>query len=256
MVPVSRNGLQRPTVIIADVNDERLPAMAHSSLIILASQLQLVDEPVLENERRVKMSVQATDIGWRLMEVLGVGSVLVSAIVASAPTPWRSDQEEISRPGSASFLSGTPVAAKRSWGGITKQGDRYLRQLLVVGPLSVIRYTQRHGTRRPWLVAPLSRRSSKIAAVALANKMTRMIWAMMMTENATEGRFSSATPADSELGEGNCDVMRPPADTESGKPIRAMAPRARAFGRDPAPRKTLWPAAHARRINRPHTWPH
>jgi len=53
--------------------------------------------------------------------------------------------------------------------------------LLVVGALSVIRYAQKHGTRRPWLVALLSRRSPKIAAVALANKMARMIWAMMVT---------------------------------------------------------------------------
>ena len=94
----------------------------------------------------------------------------------------------------AAFRSGRDLAAwiglvpkqnssggKEKLGGITKQGDRYLRQLLVVGALSVIRYAQRHGTRRPWLVALLSQRSSKIAAVALANKMARMIWAMMVT---------------------------------------------------------------------------
>ena len=54
-------------------------------------------------------------------------------------------------------------------------------QLLVAGALAVIRYAQRHGTKRPWLVALLARRPPKIAAVALANKMARMIWAMMMT---------------------------------------------------------------------------
>ncbi len=79
-------------------------------------------------------------------------------------------------PGSAWYHGRTPVAARRSW-----QGDRYLRQLLVAGALAVIRYAQRHGTKRPWLVHLLARRSSKIAAVALANKMARMIWAMMMT---------------------------------------------------------------------------
>jgi transposase len=51
----------------------------------------------------------------------------------------------------------------------------------VAGALAVIRYAQRHGTKRPWLVRLLARRSPKIAAVALANKMARMIWAMMMT---------------------------------------------------------------------------
>jgi transposase len=176
VAPVGRNGLQRLIAIIADPSDERLRAMARSSLIILASQLQLVNDQVLENDRRVRVSARSTDIGRRLMEVPGVGPVLASAIMASVPDP-------------TAFRSGRDLAAwiglvpkqnssggKEKLGGITKQGDRYLRQLLVVGALSVIRYAQRHGTRRPWLVSLLSRRSPKIAAVALANKMARMIY--------------------------------------------------------------------------------
>jgi transposase len=87
VAPVGRNGLQRLIEIIADESDERLPAMARSSLIILASQLQLVNEQVLENDRRVRVSVRSTDVGRRLMEVPGVGPVLPSAIVASVPDP-------------------------------------------------------------------------------------------------------------------------------------------------------------------------
>lgn len=68
---------------------------------------------------------------------------------------------------------------KERLGGITKQGDRYLGQLLVVGALAVVRYAQRNGTRRPWLVQLLARRTPKVAAVALANKNARMIWAIM-----------------------------------------------------------------------------
>jgi transposase len=70
---------------------------------------------------------------------------------------------------------------KEKLGGITKQGDRYLRQLLVAGAMAVIRYAQRHGIKRRCLGHLLARRTPKIAAVALANKMARMIWAMMMT---------------------------------------------------------------------------
>jgi transposase len=80
---------------------------------------------------------------------------------------------------------------KERLGGITKQGDRYLRQMLVVGALAVIRYVQRHGTRRPWLVQLLARRTTKIAAVALANKMARMIWAVMTTGE----RYREPSPA-------------------------------------------------------------
>jgi transposase len=65
-------------------------------------------------------------------------------------------------------------------GSISKQGDRYLRSLFVAGALAVIRYAKIHGTKhRPWLTALLARRPTKVAAIALANKLARMAWAMM-----------------------------------------------------------------------------
>ncbi len=51
--------------------------------------------------------------------------------------------------------------------------------MLTVGALAVIRYAERHGTKRPWIVKLLARRPTKVAAVALANKMARMAWAIM-----------------------------------------------------------------------------
>lgn len=71
------------------------------------------------------------------------------------------------------------TGGKERPGAISKRGDNYLRWVLVVGSLSAIRYAQRHGTKRPWLVKLLERRTSKIAAVALANKTARMVWALM-----------------------------------------------------------------------------
>ena len=70
---------------------------------------------------------------------------------------------------------------KDRFGHISKQGDRYLRGLFVAGALAVIRYAKIHGTKhRPWLTALLTRRPTKIAAIALANKIARMAWAMMV----------------------------------------------------------------------------
>jgi transposase len=181
VAPVGRNGLQRLIAILSNPNDERVPAVARASLVPLVCQFGLVNDQVLENDRRVRASARSTEIGCRLMEVPGVGPVLASAMVATVPDP-------------TAFKSGRDLAAwiglvprqnssggKEKLGGITKQGDRYLRQLLVAGALAVIRYAHRHGTKRPWLVHLLARRTPKIAAVALANKMARMIWAMMMT---------------------------------------------------------------------------
>ena len=69
---------------------------------------------------------------------------------------------------------------KDKLGSITKQGDRYLRSLFTTGALAVIRYAKLHGTKhRPWLAAWLARRPTKVAAIALANKIARMAWAMM-----------------------------------------------------------------------------
>ena len=69
---------------------------------------------------------------------------------------------------------------KQRLGSISKQGDRYLRSLFTAGALAVIRYAKIHGAgHRPWLTALLARRSTKVAAVALANKIARMAWAMM-----------------------------------------------------------------------------
>ena len=69
---------------------------------------------------------------------------------------------------------------KDKLGSITKQGDRYLRSLFAAGALAVIRYAKIHGTKhRPWLTSLLARRPTKVAAIALANKIARMAWAIM-----------------------------------------------------------------------------
>jgi transposase len=75
---------------------------------------------------------------------------------------------------------------KDKLGSISKQGDRHLRSLFTASALAVIRYAKIHGTKhRPWLAALLTRKPTKVAAIALANKIARMVWAMM----AKGGRY-------------------------------------------------------------------
>ena len=72
-------------------------------------------------------------------------------------------------------------AVAAAHGSITKQGNRYLRWLLVVGAMALIRYARKHGTqKRTWLGRLMERRPTKVAAVALANKIARMAWAIMV----------------------------------------------------------------------------
>ena len=73
------------------------------------------------------------------------------------------------------------TGGKDRLGSITKQGNRYLRWLLIVGAMAVIRYARKHGTqKRPWLARLMERRPTKVAAVALANKIARIAWAIMV----------------------------------------------------------------------------
>ena len=123
---------------------------------------------------------RTSEVSRRLDDIPGVGLLIVTALVASVPDPH-------------AFKSGRDLAAwiglvprqnstggKERLGHISKAGNRYLRMLLVVGALSVIRRAQQAGyTRRPWLARLLQRRSTKIAAIALANKNARTAWAMM-----------------------------------------------------------------------------
>ena len=68
---------------------------------------------------------------------------------------------------------------KERLGSISKQGDRYLRRLLVVGATAVIRHARTHPEKHPWLMQLLARRPAKVVAVALANKMARIAWAVL-----------------------------------------------------------------------------
>lgn len=73
------------------------------------------------------------------------------------------------------------TGGKDKLGSITKQGNRYLRWLLVTGAMAVIRYAEKHGKqKRPWLGRLMERRPMKVAAVALANKIARMAWAIVV----------------------------------------------------------------------------
>jgi transposase len=72
------------------------------------------------------------------------------------------------------------TGGKDRLGTITKQGNRYLRWLLVAGAMAVISYARQHGTNRAWLRRIMDRRPAKVAAVALANKIAGMAWAIMV----------------------------------------------------------------------------
>src|SRR3974390_1695687 len=152
VAPIGRRGIDQLLTIIADESNGRVPADARLCLQMLAAQLIVVKQQILENDRRVRASARQTELGLRLMDIPGVGPLLASALTATISDPF-------------AFKTGRDLAAwiglvpkqnssggKERLGSISKAGNRYLRQMLVVGAMAVIRYAERHGTKRPWLL--------------------------------------------------------------------------------------------------------
>lgn len=177
---VGRNGLEALLDLIAKGEDERVSPVARECLMALAMQFALVKRQILEADRRILAFHRGSQISRRLEAIPGVGPLIASALVASIPDPtvFRCGRDLSAWIGLVPKQSST--GGKERLGGISKAGNRYLRQLLVVGALSVIRRAKELGyTRHPWLVRLMERRTTKIAAVALANKIARTVWAMM-----------------------------------------------------------------------------
>jgi len=177
---IGRNGVEVLLKLITEGEDDRMPAEARACLMALADQLELIKRQIVEADRRVLAWHRSSETSKRLEAIPGVGPLIASALVASIPDPavFRSGRDLSAWIGLVPKQHST--GGKERLGSISKAGNRYLRKLLVVGALSVIRRAKQLGyTRHPWLVRLLERRSTKIAAVALANKIARIAWAMM-----------------------------------------------------------------------------
>ena len=191
---VGRHGVEQLLVLIAKGEDVRLPSAARDCLMALATQLELVKRQIVEADRRVLASHRASKTSKRLEAIPGVGPLVATALVASIPDPhvFRSGRDLSAWIGLVPKQTST--GGKERLGSISKAGNRYLRQLLVVGALSVIKRAKQLGyTRHPWLVRLMERRSTKVAAIALANKIARIAWAMMARNESYRAPQPEAT---------------------------------------------------------------
>ena len=180
VAPVGRNGVEELLGVVADPSDKRVPEVARACLAALGAQLRMLKAQILEFDRMINAWHRSNDTSKRLDGIPGVGPALATALVASVADPkaFRSGRNF------SAWIGLVPKqhssGGREKLGGISKQGDRYLRSLFTAGALAVIRYAKIHGTKhRPWLTALLARRPTKVAAIALANKIARMAWAIM-----------------------------------------------------------------------------
>ena len=176
-----RDGTAELLRIIANGADDRVPSSARGILDVLARQYSAIGTEIGLIDKSILAWHRSCEASRRLAEIPGIGPIVATALVAEIGD-WKA------------FSSGRNLAAwiglvpkqhttggKDRLGSITKQGNRYLRWLLVVGAMAVIRYAKKHGTKnRLWLAQLMQRRPTKVAAVALANKIARMAWAIMV----------------------------------------------------------------------------
>jgi transposase len=181
VAPVGRRGVEQLLALIADGNDARVPEVARACIGALGVQLQALKAQILEFDRRITAWHRSNEVSRRLDEIPGIGPALATALVASIADPkaFRSGRDFSAWIGLVPKQNSS--GGKDKLGNISKQGDRYLRSLFTAGALAVIRYAKIRGTNhRPWLAALLARRPTKVAAIALANKIARIAWAMMV----------------------------------------------------------------------------
>jgi transposase len=180
VAPVGRRGVERLLEVVADVNDTRLPEIARACVAALGAQLLALKAQILAFDHRIMAWHRSNETSKRLDAIPGVGPALATALVASIgdPKAFRSGRDFSAWIGLVPKQNSS--GGKDKLGNISKQGDRYLRSLFTAGALAVIRYAKLHGSEhRPWLAALLARRPTKVAAIALANKIARMAWAIM-----------------------------------------------------------------------------
>lgn len=156
-----------------------LPAAARPAVDMLADQLRETQEKIDDLTARIEAAQKADPLARRLATIPGIGAVTASAIAATTPEVdnFRSARDY------AAWLGLTPQphssGGKERLGRISKAGNRYLRRLLYLGAMAQISARRYRRPGDDWLWRMLEKKPVKVVAVALANRMARVVWALI-----------------------------------------------------------------------------
>jgi len=166
--------------VLSDPDDRRVPAPLHGGLVRMTQTLRELERQITAVEKQI--------VGWgrddatcrHLITIPGFGPILSSAMAAIVVNPgsFRSGRDFSASLGLVPRQDGT--GGKVRLGPISKRGNGDLRRLLVNGAMSVL--SGKRARHDPWLIKLLETKERKVAAVALANKMARIAWAVMMRQ--------------------------------------------------------------------------
>jgi transposase len=183
--------------LIMGEDEAALPALARQALRTLAAELHTLDQRIAGAEAAILAWHKEHEASRRLAAIPGIGPVTASAIVATVgnAAQFRSARHF------AAWIGLVPKqnssGGKQRQGGISKQGNPYLRRLLVIGATAVIRHAGGRLAATPsglWVKSLLERRPARLASVALANKTARIAWALL-AKGATYRASVPAQPA-------------------------------------------------------------
>jgi len=170
-------------VALADLiqkDDTGLPEAARQVLALMLASLASLDGQIAELDQEIARRAREDEVARRLMTIPGIGPITATAIAALAPPA-----ETFARGRDFSaWLGITPLqkstGGKQRLGKISKMGERTIRRLLIIGSSAVVRQASRHGAPKgSWLEQMLARKPRMLVTVALANKMARIVWALL-----------------------------------------------------------------------------
>src|SRR6202790_2215309 len=179
---IAAKGLRQVAPLLTAIEQETaIPPEAKDMASLLGRQIEDLDARVKELDVKLATAHKANEVSQRLATIPGVGPVTALTLAIEIdPEAFESGRHL------AAWAGLTPkersTGGKQRMGGISRAGHERLRVLLVIGATSVIRAAMRPGSglMTDWLRALLQRKPRKVAAVALANKMARVAWALMM----------------------------------------------------------------------------
>jgi transposase len=166
--------------VIRDGDDTRLPDLARQALGDLVAQIEALDGRIERLDSRMVRHAREDEAARRLASIPGIGAISATALAAMLPNP----HGFASARHFAASLGLTPKphssGGKERLGRISRQGNSMLRRLLVLGATSRLRYARRNPEASDWATRLLARRPFKVVAVASANKMARIAWALLV----------------------------------------------------------------------------
>ncbi len=180
VIPQGSAHLHRALPRILDDGNNGLSGVMREIVSEIGERLKYIEERLRQYELRIQRLFRQDERCRRLAEVEGVGPLIATALVAAVgnATEFNSGREL------AAYLGLVPrhraTGGRTTMLGISKRGDRYLRTLLIHGARAALRVNQLKRTRRSVWVGRLKlRRGSNVAAVALAHKNARVLWALL-----------------------------------------------------------------------------